>query len=244
MITKTKIDWADFTWNPVWGCLNKCPYCYARKIAGRFAERIAEKEMNWKWIKNWKGTISKHHEYYLLVKNIKNFQPIWLESNYQKSFPGKPSRIFVNSMSDPMYWEQSWYEKIVKRIAENQQHTFIILTKHPIVYQRWTFPLNTWLGITIENQNQMERFADMYFCLTGIDRGNIFFISFEPIQSKIKLYIKPDWIIVGPETGNRKGKHICTPEMLEPFFDLRIPVFMKGACSKIIDRPLRQEWPE
>ena len=33
---KTKIEWADSTWNPVTGCLNGCSYCYARKIAERF----------------------------------------------------------------------------------------------------------------------------------------------------------------------------------------------------------------
>ena len=33
---RTKIDWADFTWNPVWGCLNSCPYCYARATANRW----------------------------------------------------------------------------------------------------------------------------------------------------------------------------------------------------------------
>ena len=35
-MNKTKIDWADMTWNPVTGCLHGCEYCYARKIANRF----------------------------------------------------------------------------------------------------------------------------------------------------------------------------------------------------------------
>lgn len=33
---KTKIDWADATWNPVTGCLHGCEYCYAQRIAERF----------------------------------------------------------------------------------------------------------------------------------------------------------------------------------------------------------------
>lgn len=33
---KTKIEWADATWNPVTGCFHKCEYCYARRIARRF----------------------------------------------------------------------------------------------------------------------------------------------------------------------------------------------------------------
>lgn len=35
-MNKTKIEWADYTWNPITGCSNNCPYCYARAIAKRF----------------------------------------------------------------------------------------------------------------------------------------------------------------------------------------------------------------
>ena len=37
---KTKIEWCDSTWNPVTGCLNGCPFCYAKKIAERFGKDI------------------------------------------------------------------------------------------------------------------------------------------------------------------------------------------------------------
>ena len=37
-MNKTKIDWADSTWNPVTGCLHDCEYCYARGIAKRFSD--------------------------------------------------------------------------------------------------------------------------------------------------------------------------------------------------------------
>ena len=33
---KGGIEWTDWTWSPVTGCLNNCPYCYARKIGLRF----------------------------------------------------------------------------------------------------------------------------------------------------------------------------------------------------------------
>ena len=29
---KDKIDWTDFTWNPVSGCLHDCSYCYLKRI--------------------------------------------------------------------------------------------------------------------------------------------------------------------------------------------------------------------
>lgn len=35
-MNKSKIEWCDYTWNPVTGCFHKCEYCYARKQAKRF----------------------------------------------------------------------------------------------------------------------------------------------------------------------------------------------------------------
>jgi protein gp37 len=31
----TPIDWTDYSWNPVTGCLTNCDYCYGRKRAKR-----------------------------------------------------------------------------------------------------------------------------------------------------------------------------------------------------------------
>jgi len=36
-VNKTKIEWTDMTWNPVTGCLHRCPYCYANRQAERFS---------------------------------------------------------------------------------------------------------------------------------------------------------------------------------------------------------------
>lgn len=43
---KTKIDWADSTWNPVTGCLHGCEYCYAKAIANRFGWHANEPDIN------------------------------------------------------------------------------------------------------------------------------------------------------------------------------------------------------
>lgn len=37
MMNKSKIDWCDFSWNPVTGCRHGCGYCYAAKQARRFS---------------------------------------------------------------------------------------------------------------------------------------------------------------------------------------------------------------
>jgi len=35
-VNRTKIEWTDYTWNPITGCKGGCHYCYARKIYQRF----------------------------------------------------------------------------------------------------------------------------------------------------------------------------------------------------------------
>lgn len=247
-----KKDFWDMTWNPVWGCLNNCPYCYARQIAKRYAEQIARKEMNYKYGKGWRYNKNQNlmeHEYLCLVDKLNNFKPTWLESNYVRKFPKKPSIIFVNSMSDPAYWEQEWYEKIVTRITENMQHTFVILTKSPEIYRKYTFPHNTILGVTCTTQlkiNELECHLSNWW-----EPINKLLISIEPIQGKI--YISPflrlsaiDWIHVGQESGNRIYRIRATRGMIQPFFWLKdIPVFMKNNLAGIVPgMELRKEFPE
>ena len=46
---KTKIDWADYTWNPVIGCKHGCPYCYARTWAKRSGQSFEpHKSKDWR----------------------------------------------------------------------------------------------------------------------------------------------------------------------------------------------------
>ena len=70
-MAKTKIEWADEVWNPVWGCLNNCPYCYARSIAKRFGKTNGEQK----------------------------FIPVWRDSAFNRKFAKSTKRVFVNSMS-------------------------------------------------------------------------------------------------------------------------------------------------
>jgi len=35
-VNRTKIEWCDYTWNPVTGCRTGCWYCYADRMATRF----------------------------------------------------------------------------------------------------------------------------------------------------------------------------------------------------------------
>lgn len=116
---KTKIDWADYTWNPVWGCTFGCPYCYARNTARRWGKMIAGRD---------------------------DFVPTFIEKNFNRELPRERARIFVNSMSDVADWEPAWMTAVAAKMIDHPQHDFMFLTKRPEVYSRFSFPENAWLG--------------------------------------------------------------------------------------------------
>ena len=44
-MNRSKIEYIDYTWNPITGCQHHCEYCYARKMAKRFAGNIRLNKM-------------------------------------------------------------------------------------------------------------------------------------------------------------------------------------------------------
>ena len=241
MINKTKIDWTDFSWNPVWGCLNNCEYCYARKIAKRFHEEMA------------RVNYDPNGEYCIfeLTDRIEAFKPTWLEHNFKKPFPKKPSRIFVNSMSEIYYWKRGWTEKVLEKIKEYPQHTFQFLTKFPEVYDCDNYSYsskNCWFGVTVNDRESSSKIILLNIANTG---NNTLFVSFEPLLGKIdvsNLVDGIDWVIIGAETGNRKGKIILKKKWVEEIIDQcdywNIPVFTKENLWKIYPGLKRQEFPK
>jgi len=212
-VLKTKIEWCDHTWNPVWGCKNSCPYCYARRLAKRFN---------------------------------KDFKPHFVEKNFNMQFSAmdRIGRVFVNSMSDIAYWKEEWMEKVLAKIRENLGYNFLFLTKHPEIYYDYFWPENTWLGVTATTNDEL-RLAYLVLLNTSLEE-NLVFVSIEPILEPIEAHDWIggwDWLIVGAETGNRKGKVIPEKEWIDPLLSFKIPIFMKDSLIPIWGENMRREWP-
>jgi len=213
----TKIEWAQETWNCVWGCKNNCPYCYARKIAKRFGKKVCGRD---------------------------DFVPTWVQKNFDRKFPKKPCRIFVNSMSDIAYWRTEWMNKVIHKIeTEYPQHTFMFLTKRPEVYEpHGPWPLNCWLGVTV---NGMKDIGNMV-ALDMMDDRLVKFVSYEPILANEHIPYGLDWLILGLETGR---KNIFVPdkafivEMVNAAQSAGTKIFMKDSMSKCWDGELIREFP-
>ena len=199
----SKISWTESTWNPVIGCKNNCGYCYAREINNRF-----------RFIKFWN-------------------EPTLIDNSFEKKFPKKPQRIFVGSMSEIFYWKWEWMVRVIEKIKEYPQHTFMFLTKFPEVYAKYLWEKNCWYGVTMTEDKRIEK----AFCIPT--RKGIKFLSIEPILEKIDIeYIdeyNPNWVIIGAETGNRKEKVIPNKEWVLDIIRYcvlnKIPYYLKDSLS-------------
>jgi protein gp37 len=191
----SKIEWCDITINPVWGCKFNCDYCYARGIARRFALQTAKKECD-----HIGAPYSDK-----LSQRLANFQPTLLKSHLDKKLVKKPKRIFINSMSDPYFWEESWIKAVIAKIEEYPQHTFLMLTKAPEAYFKFPYiPDNLWVGVTATNQSEYNKRVTRLVAV----RAKVRFVSFEPLLGHVSLGLNlfhPDdkihWIIAGGMTG-------------------------------------------
>jgi protein gp37 len=212
-MNRTKIEWTDFTWNPVVGCDHGCWYCYADKITKRFPKRFPN-----------------------------GFRPTFHPERLQEPWEyQKPSKIFACSVSDLFApWTlPEWRFAVLRSINECPvPHTFQLLTKNP--ERIWdtcyhVHPVNSkvWIGTTVTNEH------DDWRNIEAIKRINtdVLFASFEPLLGPLPAGVSLhalDWIIIGKLTGSRKVKldiHWVW-DILARAEQLDIPVFVKNNLLK------------
>jgi protein gp37 len=254
-VNKTKIEWADYTWNPVTGCNHGCPYCYARRIAERFKGKA--------FPNGFEPTFCP--ERLIELKKIK-----------------KPSWIFAVRMGD-LFGEwvpDEWIRAVFKVCEGVPEHQYIFLTKNPkrfgVINGHWynyqcDWPKNSWLGTSITNQSDAKRIRQLPY------RDANTFISIEPLQESIDLsfYLPKqgtkchcsicghyatnysehcqncgkkggysgsfrkqsvNWIIVGAQTGPgaKQPKAEWVQEIIDQAREHSIPIFLKDNLN----------WPE
>lgn len=176
--TSTAIEWTDKTWNPTTGC-NKvspgCKHCYAETITKRFHTNFPN---------GFEFTLHPER----LGEPLK-----WR----------KPSRIFVNSMSD-LFHEQmpiNFLVQVFEVMKKADHHIFQILTKR---HERLVelapllpWPDNVWMGVSVENQ----KYAHRIDYLRKVP-AKVRFLSCEPLLGPLELDLTGiHWVITGGESG-------------------------------------------
>ena len=229
-MNKTKIEWCDFTWNPIKGlCPVGCWYCYGRKLYLRFGETIMGNYEDEEGGSDW---------------NIK--RPFFADPGQEKC-PKRPSRIFVCSTFELFHpVADKWRDDIFLFIEAHHEHTFIILTKMPVRIDR-PMPDNVWLGVSVTGESMFEIYRAGAL---GRTEARVRFISFEPILGKpwviSYMSLRANWIIAGRLTGHGKI-HDPARSTIEAIVEYGkandIPVFLKDNLLEIWGAPLIQELP-
>lgn len=221
-MNRSKIEWTDYTWNPITGCTHGCHYCYARRMAQRLKGR---------------------HGYPLDNPFAPTFHSDRLD---EPSRVCKPSKIFTVSMGE-MFGDTvpcGWVHDVMRVIRNNPRHTFQLLTKQPQnLHLGEPFPDNVWMGLTVDGTDHPD---DTDLKLNQLRRcsAKVKFISFEPLLGPVNPSLREiDWIIIGQMTGHNAFK---TPSSWVLYLEDRasfdhIPVFMKNNLGHVIPK---QEWPK
>lgn len=241
-MNRTKIEWCEMTWNPVTGCLRKCPYCYAATMARRFepadvrtareAEPVRPLELHAPETRSNNGPF-----------------PFGFEPTFHKYRLDEPQRdkhprmIFVCSMGDLFgpWVPDEWIHAVFDACEAAPWHLYMFLTKYPEryskLYKAGRLPKkeNWWYGSTITD-SEGRRFPGTISLNT--------FLSIEPLHEYLGVGLGSfggdKWIIVGAETGNRKGKIIPEKAWVDNIVQAaritRAAVFMKDSLLPIMGK--------
>ena len=178
--THTGIEWTDKTWNPTTGCDKVSPgclHCYAEALTQRFPNNFP-------------------NGFALTLHSKRLEEPLRWRT---------PSRIFVNSMSDLFHKDVplDFIRQVFSVIRATPWHVYQILTKRHErlgdLASKLDFPQNVWLGVSVENQNYIDRLKYLHRVPVSVR-----FISCEPLLGALTLNLTGiDWVIVGGESGQK-----------------------------------------
>lgn len=271
-MNKTKIDWADMTWNPVTGCLHDCEYCYAKRIVRRFSPK--------RWFAGHSGFSEFGQINVIETLKYENGEPCIYPYGFDPTFHRyrldeplkikKPQNIFVCSMADLFgNWVPfEWIKQVFEACEVAPQHRYLFLTKNPERYCEIIYEYEEG-EIKYIGQSEDER-PELYSGASVTNNDQFYkaytsaadWLSIEPLHEELteewyqseandsggyREWGRWRWIVIGAETGNQKGKVIPKRKWIEKIVNdcrgYEIPIFMKNSLKDIWQEPLIQEYP-
>jgi len=175
-MNKTKIETADYTWNPMTGCDQICfeGDCYAYQLIQRFGK---------KWGYDWTPRLHKD----------RLEEAFWVK---------EPSLIFVPSMGDLMTPSLMDLEiwSIIDTMMICDWHRFLVQTKFANRLPSFKWPSNVWLGVSLCYANDVRKLD--YLRKTD---ARIKYAYCEPLLEELDPdFTDIDWVVIGAKTGTHK----------------------------------------
>lgn len=265
-MNRSRIEYCDHTFNMVTGCLHGCDYCYAEKMVKRFC---GDSRANLARTGEYHPVqLNDGREGYVLDKPMRNekgeiivypfgFSPTLHRYRAERlDVLKRGNNIFVGAMAD-LFGEwvpDEWIQEVFEICEEHPLNNYLFLTKNPIRYpellKKGLLPMdeNYWYGSTITDE-ETPFFADPRFNT---------FVSIEPLLKPFQSRMPPGmgdglshikWIIIGAETGRRKGKVVPEFDWIKNIVrradTAGVPVFMKNSLISIVgEQNMRREYPE
>jgi len=189
MNRKKSIEYSEKEYNPYTGCLN------------------------WEELIKWHGCqicdLGKDCWAYGMAQRLrgrygydpdKPFKPTFHEDKLKQPLHRKKPTIYATCfMGEIGYCKDRWFSQILDVIWECPQHTFIMLTKMPWVFQsrQEDWPDNVWLGVTITKNGELFKLD----ILKQLDIKHPI-VSFEPLREKMSPNLEGiEGIAIGAKTG-------------------------------------------
>lgn len=192
--TSDAIEWAQWSWNPVTGCMHTCPYCYARDIAN--SGRMVNAYPN--------GFAPTLRPASLLV-------PRFMAVPDEAKDDTRYRNVFTCSMADLFgrWVPRDWIEAVLAEMRAAPQWNFLCLTKFPKRMAEFDIPENCWMGTTVDLQSRVAA-AEAAFVNV---KAKVRWLSIEPLIEPIKFSSLEnfDWMVVG---GSSRASQ--TPEWIPP----------------------------
>ncbi|ARE40874.1 Bacteriophage protein gp37 [Rhodovulum sp. P5] len=188
----SKIEWTTHTFNPWWGCVKvseACKHCYAEAWARRVGQDVWGPKSDRRFFgeTHWEAPEA------------------W---NRRLEGTGQRARVFCASMADVFEDRRDLdphRARLWALIEATPNLDWLLLTKRPELVRGlapWgaEWPLNVWLGTTVENQKR----ADENLPELASVPAKVRFISAEPLLGPLDLraYLHAiSWVITGGESG-------------------------------------------
>jgi protein gp37/ParB-like chromosome segregation protein Spo0J len=218
------IEWAQYSWNPISGCLHSCSYCYARDIS-----------------LDPKFKTAFPYGFEPTLRPLSLLAPRLTRPPKEAMFDTRYKNVFTGSMADiwGRWVPQAWIEAILDSVRAAPDWNFLFLTKFPTRMAEFEYPENAWLGTTVDLQVRVDA-AEKAFAKVN---APIKWLSIEPMLEPLQ-FTRLDlfnWIVLGGASPQSK-----TPTWKPPFiwiYDLMkqaeaagVPVYAK---SNLLGSPAR-----